>query len=70
MFESINMASQEKNKYDNQYVRDNYHRISLNIKKKKYEEIKQAANDNNESVNGFIKNAIDKRLDEEKKTSD
>ncbi len=61
------MSSSQKNSYDNQYVRDNYHRVSLNIRKEKYEEIKSAASENEESVNGYIKSAIDDRLEKDKK---
>ncbi len=62
------MANSKKNDYDNQYVRENYHRVSLNIKKDKYDDIKQAASNNNESVNGYIKKAIDNRLENEKRS--
>ena len=40
-------------------------RIPLNVQKTKYEEIKAAADNVNESVNGYIKKAIDMRMESE-----
>lgn len=55
-------SKKRKQKKDNQYVKEHYHRISLNIKNKKYEEIKQASFQTGETVTGYIKKAIDDRL--------
>ncbi len=46
-----------------QYAKENLKRIPLNVQKEKYEEIKAAADAAGESVNGYIKKAIDKRLE-------
>ena len=45
-----------------QYAKQNLKRIPLNVKKEKYEEIQTAATAVGESVNGYIKKAIDARL--------
>ena len=51
--------------YDMEYAKTNLKRIPLNVSLEKYEQIKTAASQSGESVNGFIKSAIDKRLQEE-----
>ena len=51
--------------YDAEYTKKYLKRISLNVRKEKYEEIKAAADHAGESVNGYIKKAIDRRLKEE-----
>ena len=38
-------------------------RIPLDVQKEKYEEIKAAATAAGESVNGYIKKAVDQRMD-------
>ena len=38
-------------------------RIPLDVQKEKYEEIKSAAERSGESVNGYIKKAIDERME-------
>lgn len=45
------------------YVKENLKRIPLDVPKEKYEEIKTAASDAGESVNGYIKKAIDERME-------
>ena len=45
------------------YAKENYKRVPLNVSKPKYEEIKAAADRVGESVNGFIKTAIDERIE-------
>lgn len=47
------------------YKAANYKRIPLDVQKSKYNEIKAAADRTNESVNGYIKKAIDERLEKE-----
>ena len=54
---------ENKKAYNKKYVSENMKRIPLNVQKTKYEEIKAAANNVNESVNGYIKKAIDMRLE-------
>lgn len=41
----------------------NLKRIPLDVQKEKYEEIKAAATAAGESVNGYIKKAVDQRMD-------
>lgn len=58
---------ENKKAYNKKYVSENIKRIPLNVQKTKYEEIKAAADKVNESVNGYIKKAIDMRMDSESK---
>ena len=44
------------------YEKEHLKRIPLSVKKQKYEEIKMAADSVGESVNGFIKKAVDERM--------
>lgn len=44
------------------YAKNNLKRIPLDVKKEKYEEIKTAATAAGESVNGYIKEAINQRI--------
>lgn len=44
------------------YAKKNYKRIPLDVQLTKYEEIKAAAAAAAETVNGYIKKAIDERL--------
>lgn len=48
--------------YINQYKKDNLKRIPLEVSKEKYEQIKTASIACGETVNGYIKKAIDDRL--------
>lgn len=50
-------------KYNNDFNRENYDRISLMVAKGKKEIIQAKAKENNESVNAFINRAIDLLLD-------
>lgn len=52
-----------KAKYDIEYAKNKLKRIPLDVQKEKYEEIKAAATAAGESVNGYIKKAIDQRMD-------
>ena len=45
------------------YAKKNLKRIPLDVQKEKYEEIKAAAEASGESVNGYIKKAIDERME-------
>lgn len=47
------------------YREKNIKRIPLDVQKEKYEQIKAAAESVNESVNGYIKKAIDERIERE-----
>lgn len=44
------------------YAKENLKRIPLDVPKEKYEAIKAAADAAGESVNGYIKRAIDERM--------
>lgn len=57
-----NDAKQNKRKYIMEYNKKNYKRVPLDISFKKYDEIKAAAEKCGDSVNGYIKKAIDDRL--------
>lgn len=52
--------------YDLEYAKNKLKRIPLNVQKVKYEEIKTAADKAGESVNGYIKKAIDMRMESER----
>lgn len=53
-------------KYNNDFNRANYDRVSLMLPKGKKEVIKNKARNNNESVNAFINRAIDMLLNNPK----
>ena len=52
-----------KAKYDIKYKKNKLKRIPLDVQKEKYEEIKAAATAAGESVNGYIKKAVDERME-------
>lgn len=52
-----------RNDYFTQYKKEKYKRIPLEVSKEKYEQIKDHATNNNETVNGFIKRAIDETME-------
>ena len=52
-----------KRKYDIEYAKNKLKRIPLDVQKEKYEEIKAAATATGESVNGYIKKAVDQRME-------
>jgi len=49
------------------YAAEHLKRIPLDVQKDKYEQIKAAADNAGESVNAFIKTAIDQRMDRDGK---
>lgn len=51
-----------KAKYDVEYAKTKLKRIPLDVQKEKYEEIKAAATTAGESVNGYIKDSINKKM--------
>ena len=59
-------TKESKTKYDMNYAKTKLKRIPLDFQKEKYEQIKAAADLTGESVNGYIKKAIDERMDREK----
>ena len=52
-----------KAKYDIEYAKNKLKRIPLDVQKEKSEEIKAAATAAGESVNGYIKKAVDQRME-------
>lgn len=52
----------DRTEYMLNYAKEKLKRIPLDVQKDKYDEIKAAADKCGESVNGYIKAAIDKRL--------
>lgn len=57
------MAISEKRKKSMyKYAKENLKRIPLDVQKSKYEEIQAHAKEMGESVNGFIKRAIDEAM--------
>lgn len=58
--------TEAQRKANNKYREKNIKRIPLDVQKEKYEEIKAAAGQTGESVNGYIKKAIDERMIREK----
>ena len=52
-----------KTQYKLNYAKQNLKRIPLDVQKTKYNEIKAAAGAAGESVNGYIKKAIDLRME-------
>lgn len=58
------MGNQEKKtKYNLKYAKEKLKRIPLDVQKEKYEKIKAHAEKQDESVNGFIKRAIDETIE-------
>ncbi|WP_306534557.1 hypothetical protein [[Ruminococcus] torques] len=57
--------SESKTEYNIRYAKEKLKRIPLDVQKEKYEEIKAAADAAGEKVNGYIKKAIDQRMERE-----
>lgn len=57
--------TEAQKKANTKYREKSIKRIPLDVQKEKYEEIKAAADKTGESVNGYIKKAIDERMDRE-----
>lgn len=56
------MALSKKTQYNLKYAKEHVKRIPLDVSIQKYNEIKEASQQAGESVNGYIKKAIDDRL--------
>ena len=56
--------SQKQARYN--YAKKSLKRVPLDVQKEKYEEIKAAATAAGESVNGYIKKAVDQRMERDK----
>lgn len=54
--------SERKKSYNADYIKQNIKRIPLDVQIEKFAEIKAAAEAAGESVNGFIKKAVDIRM--------
>ena len=55
--------AQKQSRYN--YAKKNLKRIPLDVQIEKYSEIKAAADKTGETVNGYIKKAIDERMERE-----
>jgi len=55
-------AKLHKAEYTKNYHKQNYKRIPLDVKKDYYDQLKEIATNKGETVNGFIKKAIDYRI--------
>ena len=55
--------SEQRKDYLYSYQKEKLKRIPLDVPKEKYEEIKTAADSAGETVNGYIKRAIDERME-------
>ena len=53
---------QKKMQYSMEYAKQKYKRVPLDVTLEKYEEIKTASEKAGETVNGYIKKAIDMRM--------
>lgn len=56
----------KKTQYNLAYARENLKRIPLDVQLRKYQEIAEAAAAAGESINGYIKKAIEQRMAAEK----
>lgn len=56
----------DRTKYHQEYVKAKLKRIPLEVTKEKYDEIKSFTDSKGETVNGFIKRAIDETMYREK----
>ena len=59
-------SNEKKLKYDIEYAKRKLKRIPLDVQKEKYEEILAAAEQAGKSVNGYIKEAIDDKIQRDK----
>ena len=57
----------DKKKYDLEYAKSKLKRIPLDVTIEKYEQIKSHAEKRSETVNGFIKRAIDETITNDEK---
>lgn len=57
--------SEKKKEYNVQYTKNRFKRIPLDVQKEFYERVKAAATASGESINGYIKKAIELRMNNE-----
>lgn len=62
--------SEQRKEYLYDYQKSKLKRIPLDVPKEKYEKIASAASIAGESVNGYIKKAIDNRLESDNKSQE
>ena len=60
--------SEQRKEYLYDYQKNKLKRIPLDVQKEKYEDIKTAATAAGETVNGYIKIAIDERMERDANT--
>lgn len=60
------MTTEAQKRATAKYKEKNLKRIPLDVQKEKYEEIKAAADHAGKTVNGYIKEAIDEKMEREK----
>ena len=61
--------SEQRKEYLYEYQNTKLKRIPLDVQKEKYEEISAAAESKGETVNGYIKKAIDERMERDNRAS-
>lgn len=54
--------NQKKYEYNNKYIRENLKHVSVYMRFKKYDRVRETSKQFNESMNVFINTAIDQRL--------
>ena len=59
--------SESKKQYNLEYAKRKLKRIPLDVQMEKYEEIKAAATNANKTVNRYIKEAIDEKMERDAK---
>ncbi|MEE1061284.1 MAG: hypothetical protein UH080_05605 [Ruminococcus sp.] len=59
----------KKKQYDLKYAKTHLKRIPLDVRLDKYEEIKAHADTQGESLNGFVKRAIDETMKRDNETT-
>ena len=59
----------KKKQYDLEYAKTHLKRIPLDVRLDKYEQIKSHANKQGESLNGFVKRAIDETMKRDNETT-
>ena len=59
----------KKKQYDLEYAKTHLKRIPLDVRLDKYEQIKAHADKQGESLNGFVKRAIDETMKRDNKTT-
>ena len=57
---------ENKKKYNVEYTKTHLKRVPLELQIDKFEEVKAHAQERSESVNGFIKRAIDETIERDK----